>query len=220
MKQSAVLCVALLIAALSTQKCNAQYSSDQNDANMCDCNSIQNYTDIRDYLNFTIAFTANPVINDDFETFTVGLSYHYAFCKWIAGGAEAGYFEHKYAITKGDSLTVKRPYIAPSFNIRFPLAIISKRHSFAMIPTLQAGIIITPSYSIKVPTEERLMSYMAHPAAPYLRAGFQLAINGIPVLQIGYSLSNLDVNRHWDATQRRFRSKPIHGFFFGLRLGI
>lgn len=168
-------------------------------------------------LRFTFALTANPIIRDG-DTFTVGLSYHYAFSRWIAGGAEAGLFYHKYGIAPGDSLTVKRPYIAPSVNLRIPL-IIRPGEGFAIIPVIQAGIYLMPAYSIKVPTGDRLVSYRAHPASPYLRAGVGLALCDI-MIHVGYSVSTLDIDRRWSEPQQRFRNRPCHGIFIGIRAGF
>lgn len=170
-----------------------------------------------DELRFTFALTANPVINDN-DSFTVGLSYHYAFSRWIAGGAEAGIFYHKYGIAPGDSLTVKRPYIAPSINLRIPV-IIHPSEGFAIIPVVQAGVYIMPRYTINVPVGDRLVSYRAHPASPYLRVGLGLALCDI-MIHVGYSISTIDINRRWDEPQQRLRGRPCHGIFLGIRAGF
>lgn len=170
-----------------------------------------------DELRFTFALTANPIIRDG-DTFTVGLSYHYAFSRWIAGGAEAGLFYHKYGIAPGDSLTVKRPYIAPSVNLRIPM-IIRLSEGFAIIPVIQAGVYLMPPYSIKVPVGDRLVSYRAHPASPYLRVGVGVALCDI-MLHVGYSVSTLDIDRRWSEPQQRFRGRPCHGIFAGIRAGF
>lgn len=170
-----------------------------------------------DELRFTFALTANPVINDN-DSFTVGLSYHYAFSRWIAGGAEAGIFYHKYGIAPGDSLTVKRPYIAPSINLRIPV-INHPSEGFAIIPVVQAGVYIMPRYTINVPVGDRLVSYRAHPASPYLRVGLGLALCDI-MIHVGYSISTIDINRRWDEPQQRLRGRPCHGIFLGIRAGF
>lgn len=211
------IALSMLLTALTAKTQTVPDSAATAD-NACAVDKPQDDPNPFDELRFTFALTANPIISDN-ETLTVGVSYHYAFSRWIAGGAEAGLFYHKYGIAPGDSLTVKRPYIAPSINLRIPL-IIHPSRCFAIIPVIQAGVYLMPGYSIKVPVGDRLVSYRAHPASPYLRAGLGLAICDI-MIHIGYSISTLDIDRRWDERQQRLhRGSHSHGIFIGIRIGL
>lgn len=211
------IAISMLLTAL-TAKAQTLPGSTATTENARTVDKTQDDPNPFDELRFTFALTANPIIRDG-DTFTVGVSYHYAFSRWIAGGAEAGLFYHKYGIAPGDSLTVKRPYIAPSVNLRIPL-IIRPGEGFAIIPVVQAGVYLMPGFSIKVPVGDRLVSYRAHPAAPYLRAGLGLAICDI-MIHIGYSISTLDIDRRWDERQQRLhRGRHSHGIFIGIRIGL
>ena len=211
------IALSMLLTALTAKTQTAPDSAATAD-NACAVDKPQDDPNPFDELRFTFALTANPIISDN-ETLTVGVSYHYAFGRWIAGGAEAGLFYHKYGIAPGDSLTVKRPYIAPSINLRIPM-IIRLGEGFAIIPVIQAGVYLMPPYSIKVPIDDRLVSYRAHPASPYLRAGFGIALCDI-MLHVGYSVSTLDIDRLWDERQQRLhRGSHSHGIFIGIRIGL
>ncbi len=172
--------------------------------------------DPRDDLKIAIAFGGNGLFSNG-KTEAIFISGHYALNRWIGAGAAFGGFKHKYSVGCRDSVAYSKFYFEPSVNLRLPPIISFEKFPVSIIPVVQAGISFMARQTVEVPSDGQLIKYSTNPIGFNIRVG--IYIPPAPI-QIGYVFSTIDVNRTWDSTQRRFKSRPIHGVFIGIRVGI
>ncbi len=150
------------------------------------------------------------------ECCLIGASGHYAVSKWVNVGGSVGAIYSKHARMPVDTVRVTLPYIQPSILIRSPY--VWRLGSYvAIIPNLEAGMALFPSYKARIYKYGNRYSYTTDCSGLVLRAGIFLSIGSIPI-QLDYVFSTIDDRRKVNPVTGQLRRHPMHGLSMGLKI--